>query len=234
MQSHTRFPPLLVLVGVCVLMAVPAFSQGATEEDVYARTGPYLGATIIAGSFLNITDQLVKDVEPTLSGGVSRPLETDPALGFDIYVGYRIHKYFAIEAEFEMLPSSDIDFSRTTLFEPAAVGPPPSDEIDFSDGTLAELESMTGTVNAKVFWPLGRFQPFALAGVGVADIELQDKFNLNVRVSEIEVVGRFGGGADFYLTDHVVAHFTVEYLLPGGALSDFDYVSYGAGLQYRF
>ena len=211
MLHLSRISVLSVFVGMCIAIAHPALAE---DEVDYARTGPYIGATILGGSYLTINDQLAKDL---LGSGIpsgQENVEQDPALGFDIYVGYRLHRYFAVEGEFEMLPSSDIDLREA--------------------GTLSEVESLTGTFNAKAFLPFGRFQPFVLVGVGVADIENQDVANLGVWVSDTEVVGRFGGGADFYLTEHVVAHFGAEYVLPGGNLSDFDYISYGAGIQYRF
>ena len=68
----------------------------------------------------------------------------------------------------------------------------------------------------------------------MADIEQQDAQDFSVWVSETEVIGRFGGGADLYVTENVVFHFSVDYVLPGGSLDTFDYISYGAGIQYRF
>lgn len=203
MHYLSRIPLLLAALGTILLIAQPALSD---DEVDYARTGLYVGASILGGSYLNLTDQLAKSTQDDL--------ESDPSLGFDVYVGYRIHRFVAIEAEFEMLPSSDIDTN--------------------SSGTLSEVESLTGSVNAKFFAPLGRFQPFLLAGVGVADIENQPSSDVNVWVSDTEVMGRFGGGADIYITKNVVAHFSVEYIRPGGNLDDFDYMSYGTGLQYRF
>jgi opacity protein-like surface antigen len=203
MQTLYRSSFVSALIGACVLVAQPAFSE---DTDVYSRTGLYLGASILGSSYLTITDQLSKTL--------GDDLESDPTLGFDIYAGYRVHRFVALEAEFEMLPSSDIDLDR--------------------EGTLAELETITGTLNAKIFAPLGRFQPFIKAGVGVANVDQKPAQEIEVKNSGTDVIGRFGGGADFYITKNVVAHFMVEYTLPGGHLDNYDYISYGTGLQYRF
>jgi hypothetical protein len=45
---------------------------------------------------------------------------------------------------------------------------------------------------------------------------------------------RFGGGLDFYATEHVVLTLGIDYVLPFGDLEDLDYVSIGWGLRYRF
>ncbi|MFK7894469.1 MAG: outer membrane beta-barrel protein [Myxococcota bacterium] len=232
MQKQSRLPISSLLLALCTLVGLPAFAQDE-DPNPYTRSGPYVGGTILGGSYLSHTDDLADDVTALIDDTTSRNLEQDPSLGFDLYAGYRLNAYFAVEAEFEMLPSSDIDYSED-IEEAEAVIFPPSPAQTGTSGTVAEIESLTGTLNFKAFLPLGRFQPFALAGVGVADIERQDASNLSVWVSETEVVGRFGGGADVYVTEHVVLHFSVEYVLPGASLQDFDYMSYGGGIQYRF
>ena len=46
---------------------------------------------------------------------------------------------------------------------------------------------------------------------------------------------RFGGGIDLYVTEHILANFTVDYVFPTGQLyTELDYVSLQFGLDYRF
>ncbi len=45
---------------------------------------------------------------------------------------------------------------------------------------------------------------------------------------------RLGGGLDFYATKSIVLSLGVDYVLPFGDVEDFDYVSLGWGLEYRF
>ena len=236
MQTLSRLTLItlsLSMLAFC-LAAAPALAQ-EDLQDPYARTGVYIGATILGGSYLSNEDELTNTVTAIVNDTTTRNIEADPALGFDIYVGYRINKFFAVEAEFEMLPATDLDFSEDIEESEAVVFPPPPRPAQTgTSGTLAELESITGSFNVKAFLPVGRLQPFALVGVGVADIEQQDAQDFSVWVSETEVIGRFGGGADLYVTENVVFHFSVDYVLPGGSLDTFDYISYGAGIQYRF
>lgn len=235
MQTLNRLTLVPLYLALSLLTATTSLAQEEVEDDPYGRAGAYIGGTLLGGSYLSNGDELSDDVTALIGDGTSRNIEADPSLGFDVYAGYRINRFLAIEAEFEMLPSTDLDYSEDIAEAPAVLFPPPGKPAQIgTSGTVAELESLTGTVNVKVFLPLGRFQPFALAGVGVADIEQQDGSDVSVWVSETEAVGRFGGGADFYVTENVVLHFSLEYVLPAASLNDFDYMSYGAGLQYRF
>jgi len=231
-RPTTGLASLIAVIGTCAFAATSAFAEDTND---FARPGPYFGATVLGGSYQQVSNDLADDVTADISDALSRDVEADPALGFDLYAGYRINRYVAIEAEFEMLPSHDFDYDTDTEARPFDPGPPVVvPEIIATSGTVAEVESMTGTVNAKLFLPLGRLQPFVLAGVGVIDVDQKDVSGRNVSESGTEVAGRFGGGADVYLTNHVVFHLSLEYVLPGSSLSQFDYISYGAGLQFRF
>lgn len=92
---------------------------------------------------------------------------------------------------------------------------------------------MTFTGNPKAYLPLGRFQPFVLAGVGLGYVEFSgvDRFH---RPSDTTFAARFGGGFDFYLTDALALQLASSYVLQTGDLDGFDYMSLIAGLQYRF
>ena len=230
-RSTRGLPSIVALISTCLLLAPSAF---ADDTDEFSRPGFYFGATVLGGSYQQVSDDLADDVTVAIGDPLTRNVEADPALGFDLYAGYRINRYVAIEAEFEMLPSNDFDYDEDTEAVAPDPGPPVILEVFATSGTVAEVESMTGTVNAKFFLPIGRLQPFVLAGVGVADIDQKDRDSRNLDFSGTEVVGRFGGGADVYLTRNVVFHMSLEYLLPGNSLSQFDHISYGAGLQFRF
>jgi opacity protein-like surface antigen len=186
-------------IAACLLIASPASS----DEKDYGRSGFYVGAGVIGASFVEL-DQIDNDVDP------------DEAAGFQLLAGYRASPILALEAEFEMLPESDVDFDGF--------------------GKIAELEVYTVTANMKMFMWTGRIQPFALVGLGAMYVADRDSRGLGGGgESESDFVFRFSGGLDFYITEKIVGYVGADYLLPaGGDLDDFDYVSYGAGLQYRF
>ena len=209
MRFRSATTVLSVLISSCLLISTPASSQDAAQD--YARSGFYLGAGVVGGIYTEIDDEVEDEL---LALGYSVDIDTDTAVGFEVYGGYRLHPNFALEAEFEMLPDTDIDLGGF--------------------GTFAELESWTLTANAKAFPLTGRVQPFLLLGLGVMDAELEDTVGLGASQSETDFAARFGGGLDFYITENVVFSAGVDYLLPTGDVEDVDYVSFGGGVQYRF
>ena len=93
---------------------------------------------------------------------------------------------------------------------------------------------MAITTDLKGFLLTGRLQPFALVGIGTTIGEVRDSFGAGLEIEEADFVARFGGGLDFYLTESLALTLDASYVLPTGDLADFDYVSLGWGLQYRF
>ncbi len=119
----------------------------------------------------------------------------DMAFGFDAWGGYRFLSFLAAELQIEYLNGFD---------------------IELAPGFELEGQAVTFTGNLKAYLPLGRFQPFFLAGVGLGYVEF-------------EVFG-----IEFYLTDALALQLSSSYVLQTGDLDGLDYVSLIAGLQYRF
>jgi opacity protein-like surface antigen len=190
----------LAILGWLVLVSAPALA-----ED-FARTGFYLGAEMIGGAYTKAEDEL-EDLVPV-------SVDIDTAIGFEAYAGYRVHPNFAIEAEFELLPETDVDASGF--------------------GTFAELEAWTATGNAKLFPLTGRGQPFLLIGLGAMHAEVEDTVGLGASEDEAGFAVRFGGGVDFYVTENAAVSGGADYVLPAGDVEDLDYVSYGGGVMIRF
>ncbi len=189
-------------IGAFLLLTAPASSQ---EDSGYSRSGLYLGANVIGGSYVRI-DQLNGDPDVD---------DVDEVAGFGVYGGYRANPVLAFEMQFEMLTEADVDLDGA--------------------GKDGELETWTLTGNMKVFlWP-ERFQPYVLAGLGAMQIDFNGPSGAGVDQNDTNFVFRFGAGLDFYITEHIVASVGANYLLPAGSdVDDYDYVSYGGGIQYRF
>jgi opacity protein-like surface antigen len=156
--------------------------------------------------------QSVEDLARSL--GYVVDVKTDIPIGFNVYGGFRFHPNVAVEAEFEMMPGSDVkEFGLTA----------------------AEIETWAFTGNAKIFFLSDQMQqPFLLVGIGVLHAELKDTMGLGLTESADDFGARFGGGVDHYFTENVALSVRVTYVLATGSVDVFDYVSFGAGLQYRF
>ena len=100
----------------------------------------------------------------------------------------------------------------------------------FSLGPV-DLDAWSLTANAKAFLTTGQIQPYLLVGIGVSQAELEA---FGVSVDATDFVARLGGGVDFYLTESWVLDLEVAYILPTGDIDGTDYISIGAGVQYRF
>jgi opacity protein-like surface antigen len=146
---------------------------------------------------------------------IDNDLDPDEAAGFKLFGGYRATPILAFEVQFEMLPESDVDLDGV--------------------GKIGEMEMLAATGNMKVFMWTGRIQPFALLGLGFVRADFNDSAGLGLGGTETDFGFRFGGGLDFYITEKIAVYAGADYLLPAGPdLEDFDYVSYGGGVQYRF
>jgi opacity protein-like surface antigen len=97
------------------------------------------------------------------------------------------------------------------------------------------LDATTITGNFKFFFLSGRFQPFALLGFGALLLDLDDDTGRSAGGTESNFAMRYGLGLDVYITKQIAASIGASYVLPAGSnIEDFDYVSYGGGIQYRF
>ena len=87
------------------------------------------------------------------------------------------------------------------------------------------------TANFKASCPLGRVQPYALAGLGL----LYAKPDQGSSGDSTNFATRFGAGLDIYLTKNWVLAAEASYMLPVANLLDqgLDYMTIGAGFVYR-
>ncbi len=202
---------LLHQAAACTWMFIIVLARPtqATQPD-YAATGPYLG--VGAAFAWDNFDRLGR-------------LDPDMAYGIDAWGGYRFLSFLAAELQVEYLNGFDDHYEINLL----------PDIINGSPLLLARVEVegevVTFTGNLKAYLPLGRFQPFVLAGVGQGHVELDYGWR---EFSETAFAARFGGGFDLYVTDALALQLSSSYVLQTGDLDGLDYVSLIAGLQYRF
>lgn len=198
----------------------PKRTDGGDPRKQYARRGPFVGAAVSYA--IETFESDVQSDARKVSNDLNYSLKD--SFGFKGRLGYRCHRYVSAEVQVEWIDNFD-----GTLFQDG-VGEVAS--IDF--------EPIIVTANGRGYLPLfeDRLQPFVLFGAGLATVKetAKDSLGSGQRASsrETEIAIRVGGGLDFYATPNVVLTLETDYLQAFGALDDFNYVSVGVGLQYRF
>jgi len=138
----------------------------------------------------------------------------DPGYGFDAWGGYKFNKWVAAELQLEYLNGFKTSVSFLDL----------------------DAQAVTFGANLKAF-PLAsvlghQIQPFLLAGPGFSWFGF-DAGSFG-RADGLGFSARFGGGIDFYVTEHVALQVSSSYVLTTGDVDGLDYVSLVAGIQYKF
>ena len=210
------------LTAVVGALVCPSVALGVHESDdtsEYERKGWFVN---LAGTYA--VQKFESSLRGELSGAAGAPVdvETDDSLGVNAGGGYRCHRYFSTELEVEWIDEFETDISQAGVGAIGSMDPGP----------------MTVTTNFKGYLPFGRFQPYALAGGGIMFTKVSAKDLTGSGLIQSEKVKafafRFGGGLDFYATEHIVLNIGAEQVIPVGADLDLDYISVGWGIQYRF
>lgn len=232
-----------LLIGSCLalLLGTPVVAQ----ED-FARPGFYVGVSGTTAVYTKLNDQLgsvpeqIFEIPP--SGQPQVPIKADPSLGVHARAGYRFMPRLAAEAHLEYASGSEI-YAPTFRWQT----------------DIVKLTALTVTGDLKGYITTGMVQPFALVGIGWMKTYGEDKridpaeaFGRDIgnpqnpdsaipMAQELDVddsgfVGRFGGGVDIYVSQHVSLGAAASYVLPFGSWDtfDYDYISIDWGLQYRF
>ena len=224
-------------IGCAVIAALTRGDDADTEG--YDRRGFYLGlspsyaredfnsADVVDRFGLGIRNDLVASDPPPPAPPVIHTFALDDidddSFSINSRVGYRCHRFVSAELQFEWLDTFDGTIS----------------EVGTANQYRAKLDPLVTTVNAKGYLLSGRTQPFLLAGVGFMKIktesyELPGSTPSSSRGSRTDYAMRFGGGVDFYATQHIVASLEGSYVLPTGRLQGLDFYTFGLGMQYRF
>ncbi len=210
----------LALALAGITLMVPALAQ---SQD-YARPGFYLGA---GGT--SAFHWFPGDFDEDMAGGPT--VRSSDSGGFNLLGGYRGTSWFGAELEYEWIEGFG---NRTEL-----------------DGNIAKLRSNLVSVNGKFLYPgWGRWQPYALLGVGVSIWEAKETTTTvtggtptsGLAGTSVGVGGRIGAGLDAYLTENWLLTVGIELAFSsttidnstGGDLKNLFYVPIQFGVQYRF
>lgn len=193
-------------LALALLLGLPVGAVADDSEPNFARSGWYLGVGGVGASFES-TDGELDDFF-----GVDHA-DADTGLGFNLRAGYRGHEHLAVEAAFELMDDT---------------------EFDLSNAHSGKINTWTLMAITKPYLMTGRVQPFLLAGVGLMHAKVPNLEPGGPSISATEFAVRFGGGVDFYLTEHVVVAIGLDYVLPTDEISEFDYLAFEWSLNYRF
>ena len=245
-----RLAGIVFVLGVAV--APPVWAQDEIDVNIYAREGFYLGvgATFANPSFADGVDETVTAFINAPDGGVSKATSESTAnwaFGFNVRGGYRFHPHFALEVEYEWIETDGFP----VLVGISEIG----EKLSFDFATIEyRRPEWVVTVNPKVYLNKGRAQLFVMVGMGAMKGSIEPGENpvaSGLGGNPVPIAGlgpqrggpvedtvftwRFGGGMDFYLTEHIVMEVAADYVYPMGSLQNvIDYVSISLGLQYRF
>ena len=204
-----------LLVGIaCWAFAVPRGIDEPTDSE-FARKGPLVG---VQGSYVWDNYESTAEAGIQLATGMPLELSVESSFGAKARAGYRCHPRLAAAAQVEWVDGFDADVSLA--------------------GTKVgrfDVDPIVVTSDVKGYLLTGRYQPFLLAGGGVMTARVTASGVGGVESRRLTGFAmRLGGGLDFYATKSIVLSLGVDYVLPFGNVEDFDYVSLGWGLEYRF
>jgi opacity protein-like surface antigen len=210
----------------CVLIGLASTTASA---DDFINTGGYL---VLGG--MNGFEQF-QNTKPFV-------LDVDNTMGFEIKGGYRAHKFLAAEFEGVFLSGFDGKIALGT--------------IDPAFPLLVPLTVDGGHVMTNVlgYLPFGRFQPYAMVGLGGMWTRVRTTNAVllacspgvnpygyafcNGSYANLDSNGgfvmQFGGGLDVYVTEDWALTVDGSYVMPFGDISDFRYVKLGWGVRFNF
>jgi hypothetical protein len=224
-------------VGLLLMLPGFAVAENESDPDPFDRPGLYIGAggTYQFNAFSDDIEDVIEDEVEDAVPGATADFDLDESAGFNALLGYRVWSWFAVELQYEWVDEYDINGS---IDLPLAIS-----------GKLYSIEGHTLTANTKWIIPFWRIQPYLLIGGGLAisDVNkggLADAFvALGADIDDgtnYEPVGRGGIGVDLYITEHILINAQASAVLTTlgspdiGDVDDLNYMSFAAGLQYRF
>ena len=189
----------------------------AVAEDEFTRPGWYLG---VGGTYA------FHWYPGNYDDDVGATTKTENTGGVNAQAGYRFNTWAAAELEYEWLDG----------FENLVAG-----------SEVFTLTSHVVTVNGRFLYPgWGRFQPYAVVGVGASIYEVNERAGLGATLdnSGIGFAARIGAGLDVYINEFWLLNVGIDAVIPtttidngnpaGGNLSNLFYIPVQAGLQFRF
>lgn len=198
---------------VAILMVIAPVATSAELPKIFQLEK---GSTSQAGVYVFVGGTWLDDlaVEDEIGDQLRAHTEVDSTPGFKTKLGYRFNKFFAVEGEVEYVPSID---------------------VQADDASVGDLEYTTATVNGRVYVPLDdRFQFYGSLGIGLLHAEIDGSGAASLDYDDTGFAIRAGGGLDIYMTENVALSTDLSYVAPSGDVDNFDYLSIGWGVTFRY
>lgn len=230
-------------LGLLMIAVLPGLASAESrrivgDPDPFDRPGLYVGVggTYQYNVFQNDIEGVINDeLDDALGSAANADTELGDSQGFNALVGYRVASWFAVELQYEWVDEYDIKTSIDLPFP--------------QSGTIYHIEGHALTANTKWIIPFWRIQPYFLLGGGVAfaDVGRGDLADALVALGgdiddglNVNPAARVGLGLDLYITQHILLNAQASGVLTTlkepdiGDVDDLNYMSFAAGLQYRF
>lgn len=191
-------------------------------DDDFDRSGWFVGLQgVYAHENIDESkeqDNISESNEPFL---VDFQIDTSEVGGVRGKIGRRCNSRLSVELQVEWIDSFKASIS----------------EAETGRTNNVAFDSMVGSIDVKGYLLTGRLQPFVMVGVGTMGVTT-DSINTSDGSSKAQdtglLVGRFGGGVDYYLTRNWVISAEADYVYAATNIQNLDYFSLGAGVTYRF
>jgi opacity protein-like surface antigen len=182
--------PVILLAVACYLLSAVASHAQEWKESPFHRPGFYAGVSgtyaydqglqnYLEDEFTQITDGWNarrgvpcpgNDITachfiPTAAPIKNFNVESGDAVGINARIGYRLRPWFAAEFQVEYVPpmTTTAEIENKSL---GSVGGVPATQVGVIERMTSTHEMTTAMLNARVFLPLGRIQPYMLGGAG--------------------------------------------------------------------
>lgn len=206
-----------------VCMATSIAARGETPRSEFDRRGWMVGLN--AGYGLPSPDFNDKEEDSLNKVLPGFDVSLDGNNGSGVVTtrgGYRCGRWFSVELGVEWLSPIDRDIVTSSQGKISSV----------------EIDPIYISSNVKGYLLSGRYQPFVTLGAGALNIKSVTTSVLGPPTKIVNnftaVALRMGGGIDIYVTKNFVFDLELSYVLPVSTITNYQYLSIGAGLLYRF
>ncbi|MBU2712625.1 outer membrane beta-barrel protein [Zooshikella harenae] len=177
----------VLAVALASTFVAPAFAESSINPLKDEKSGFYLGLGLGSADYNDAYDNLKDEYDGFMSGTTSY---TTRDMAWKVFGGYRVNKYFALEANYTSLGNPDADFTNTSGTY--------RDEI--------ENEIKGYGIKAVGLYPINNnFEVLASVGTFKWKVEEDEENNRFGPSSETEkgTSLTYGLGANYYLTDNI-------------------------------